>query len=131
MTTPAGGRPKFEITPEVCKKAESLAAQGLTLAQIARVLGICYDTLNERRKEYSEFSEAIETGKAKGIAAVTNSMFNKAKAGDTQAAKYFLNNRDNANWSERKELNVGGQDGNPIQLAEVRRTIVDSGNKDS
>lgn len=101
MTTSRGGRPAFEITSEVCKKAESLAAQGLTLEQTAQTLGISYQTLNEKRKEYDEFSEAIELGKAKGIATVTNALFNKAKDGDVPAMKYYLNNRDNGNWKDR------------------------------
>lgn len=101
MTTSKGGRPAFDITPEVCKKAESLAAQGLTLEQTAHALGISYQTLNEKRKEYDKFSDAIELGKAKGIATVTNALFNKAKDGDVPAMKYYLNNRDNGNWQER------------------------------
>ena len=101
MTTSKGGAPAFEITEQVCKKAESLAAQGLTLEQTAHALGISYHTLNEKRKEYDKFSEAIELGKAKGIATVTNALFNKAKDGDVPAMKYYLNNRDNGNWQER------------------------------
>lgn len=95
------GRPKFEITDDVCKKAQSLAAQGLTLEQTAHSLGISYQTLNERRKEFTQFSEAIELGKAKGIATVTNALFNKAKEGDVPAIKYYLNNRDNGNWKDK------------------------------
>ena len=119
------GRPKFEITEEVCKKAEKLAAQGLTLEQIARVLGISYQTLNEKSKDYSVFSDAIADGKAKGVASITNAVFERAKSGDVQAAKYYLNNRDNKNWSDKRDFNLGGQDDNPI-VSEVRRTIVDS-----
>jgi hypothetical protein len=96
-----GGRPKFEITPEVLKKTEKLAAQGLDKSQIARVLGICYQTLNEKTKEFSEFSEAIEEGKAKGVATITNALFVKAKGGDVNAQKYFLNNRNNENWKDK------------------------------
>ena len=35
----AGGRPRFEITPDVINKVETLAAQGLTQHQICSVLG--------------------------------------------------------------------------------------------
>ena len=95
------GRPKFEITPEVLKKTEKLAAQGLDKKQIAKVLGICYQTLNEKTKEFSEFSDAIETGKAKGVATVSNALFEKAKSGDVVAQKYFLNNRNSDNWKDK------------------------------
>lgn len=108
------GRPKIIPGDAMCKKAESLAAQGLTLEQIALTLGISYDTLNERKKEYSEFSEAIALGKAKGIATVSNALFNKAKDGDVPAMKYYLNNRDNGNWKDRIDHNHGVQPGNPL-----------------
>lgn len=96
------GRPLIEITEEICKKAETLAAQGLTMPQIALSLGMGHSTLYEKKESYPEFSEAIETGRAKGIATITNALFSNAKKGDTQAQKYYLNNRDNANWKDRQ-----------------------------
>lgn len=94
------GRPPFEITPENTKQAETLAAQGLTLEQIAYTLGICYQTLNEKRKEFPEFSEAIKRGKAKGIAKITNKLFEKASEGDNTAMIFYLKNRDPDNWED-------------------------------
>lgn len=110
------GRPKIIPDDAMCKKAESLAAQGLTLEQIALTLGISYDTLNERKKEYSNFSEAIALGKSKGIATVTNALFNKAKDGDVPAMKYYLNNRDNGNWKDRVDNTHAGPNGGPIEI---------------
>lgn len=124
------GRPKFEITPEICEKAESLAAQGLTLEQIARSLGIHYDTLNEKSKEFSVFSDAIKNGQAKGIAIITNKLFERGKGyshpeekifcskdgtitraettkhwpPDTTAQIFFLKNR--AGWTDKTELEL-------------------------
>ena len=120
----AGGRPPFQITPEVCKKAESLAAQGLTLRETALALNISYQTLNEKTKEYAEFSEAIETGRAKGVAQVSNALFKKATGGDVTAQKHYLNNRGEG-WSERSSKEVSGPDGGPIQVADITRTIID------
>ena len=119
MAKSNAGRPPFKITPEICKKAESLAAQGLTLEQTAQTLGISYQTLNERRKEFPEFSEAIALGKAKGIATVTNALFNKAKEGDVPAMKYYLNNRDNGNWKDRVDNTHSGPDGGAIVVDSV------------
>jgi hypothetical protein len=97
------GRPLIEITPEICKKAESLAAQGLTMDQIAHTLGMGKTTLYEKVNTYAEFSNAIEQGRSKGIAQVTNALFKKATDGDVAAQKYYLNNRDNDNWKDRIE----------------------------
>ena len=100
------GRPAFEITEDVCKKAESLAAQGLTKEQIARCLGIHYMTLNRREKESSEFSEAIKNGQAKGIAQVTNYLMENAKAGNPTAQIFYLKNRAPKEWKDDRNLNV-------------------------
>jgi hypothetical protein len=119
MAKSNAGRPKIIPDDAMCKKAESLAAQGLTLEQIAHTLGISYDTLNERKKELGQFSEAIALGKAKGIATVTNALFNKAKDGDVPAMKYYLNNRDNANWKDKIENTHTGPNGGDIMIDTV------------
>ena len=122
-----GGRPKFEITEEVCEKAKSLAAQGMTLEQIAACLGISYDTLNERKKEFSEFCDSIKEGQAKGIGIITNKLFERGKGiiteesvtvekdgksvtttttksvlPDVTAQIFYLKNR--AGWKDRSEI---------------------------
>jgi len=60
------GRPAFEITEAVCKKAESLAAQGLTQYQIAAVLGMGERTFYEKIKQYPQFMQAVEEQKIYG-----------------------------------------------------------------
>ena len=125
------GRPPFEITEAVCKQAESLAAQGLTQIQIAAVLGMGQSTLYEKLIQYPEFMEAITVGKAKGITQVTNALFKKAVDGDVPAQKYYLNNRDNANWKDRVDSTISGPDGGPVQIQEVKRVIVDTNHSDS
>jgi len=95
------GRPKYEITEQVIKQAESLAATGLTKEQMASALGISYQTFNERQKEYPEFLEAIKRGQHKGIATVTNALFQKAKGGDNTAMIFFLKNRSPDEWKDR------------------------------
>ena len=95
------GRPKFEITTDLCKKAESLAAQGLTQQQIASVLGISETTLYDKQSKYTEFSDSIKRGKDKGIATVTNALFNKARQGDNTSMIFYLKNQ--AGWQDRIE----------------------------
>lgn len=93
------GRPKWIPPPPA--QVEALAAQGLTEEQIADALGISQQTLILRKKEYSEFAEAIKKGKAKGIAAISNALFQKAKGGDTTAMIFYLKAR--AQWSDKPE----------------------------
>lgn len=128
------GRPAIEITTEICDKAESLAAQGLTLEQIATVLGMSYQTLNEKRKEFSEFSEALDRGKAKGIAVQINALFERGRGyshpeekifcnkdgeitkvqttkhypPETAAGLAWLSNKDPDNWSIKRDVKHSG-----------------------
>lgn len=103
------GRPLIEITPELCEKAEKLAAQGLTMDQIALTLNMGRATLYEKVNKYTEFSDAIMEGRGKGLATITNALFKKAKDGDVQAQKYYLNNRDNSNWKDRHDYNISAK----------------------
>jgi len=99
-------RPKKEITEEIIKKAESLSAQGLTMNQIANVLGMGEATLYEKQNEYPEFSEAIKRGRDKGVATITNALFQKAKDGDNTAMIFYLKNR--AGWKDKLETEHTG-----------------------
>ena len=94
-------RPKIEITKELCKKAEALAAQGLTSSQIASVLGMGESTLYEKQKEFTEFSESIKKGRDKGIASITNALFTTARGGNLGAMIFYLKNR--AGWKDKVE----------------------------
>lgn len=82
-------------------KCEKLAAQGLTLEQIAYCIGIHVATLCKKKKQLSELNEAIKRGQASGISKITNKLFQKAMKGDNTALIFYLKNRDQKNWGER------------------------------
>lgn len=109
------GRPPIEITPELLKKAEQLAAQGLTKYQIASVLGMGKSTLTEKQSKYPAFLAAINNGQAKGIAQITNKLFQKASEGDNTAMIFYLKNRDPDNWEDVQKRRISGDDGGPIK----------------
>ena len=98
-----GRKPKLNINAETLKRIESLAAQGLTEEQVYLSLGISHDTFYRMKKQNAEFSEALKKGKAKGIAVVTNALFQKAKEGNIPAMIFFLKNRDRESWSDNPE----------------------------
>ena len=100
------GRPPIEITPAMIKKAKGYAAKGLAKKYIAINLGLSYETFNERTKDIPEFLEAIEQGYAESIKEVSSAVYESAIGGDVQAQKYFLNNRDNDNWKDRRDVKV-------------------------
>ena len=87
-------------------KVEQLAARGLGPTQIARALGISWDTLDRNRKRNAEFEETLKRGRAKGLAQVTNSLFKSAtESGNVTAQIFYLKNQDPNTWSDRNEVN--------------------------
>ena len=99
-----GGHP---LKPIDLKKVERLAAQGLTQEQIAAALGICVYTLIKRKRVNLDLLEAINRGRAAGIATVTNALFEQATKGkNTAAAIFYLKNRDPERWRDKIELEV-------------------------
>ena len=83
----------------------------LTDDQLAGVLGIDVDTLNRWKREKPVFRKSITAGKTKADAKVAQSLYNRAlgKKADVQAIKYWLNNRQRGNWSDRQQVEHSGQ----------------------
>ena len=118
----SGPKP-IPVTEEMIKKAESLAAQGLTMEQIASVLGMGTSTLYFKQEEHPELQEAIKRGRHKGVASITNALFNKAKGGDNTAMIFYLKNRDPENWKDKREYTHTG----PL-VEKIEREVIDPKN---
>jgi hypothetical protein len=102
-------------------KVEQLAARGLGPTQIARALGISWDTLDRNRKRNAEFEETLKRGRAKGLAQVTNSLFKSAtESGNVTAQIFYLKNQDPNTWSDRNEVNHNLNLKEIINLAKTR-----------
>lgn len=101
MTKRGRGQPKWIPDAEILKKVEALAGQGLTKENIANCLGISYQTLNERSKEYADFSDALKRGKAKGLAEVTDALLKNVKLGNVTAQIFYL--KCQGKWKEERE----------------------------
>jgi hypothetical protein len=95
------GRPK--LIPDIAR-VEMLAARGLTMEQIAYCLGVAPSTLYERKAEMSELAEAIKRGQSKGLAEITNALYENAKAGNLGAQIWYLKVR--GRWTEPKEIDI-------------------------
>ena len=78
------------------------------MVQIADCLGVAGSTLYKRKKDEAEISEAIKRGRSKGIATITNALFQSAKGGNITAQIFYLKNRNPQEWSDRKDLTVEG-----------------------
>ena len=99
-------KPKIEID---LAKVTALAAQGLTNEQICDCLGISGFTFYKRQKENIEFREAIKTGRARGLAHVTNKLMQAVDNGNIAATIFYLKAR--GHWRETDNLNLSSEDG--------------------
>ena len=107
------GRPQIPITPALCKKVEKLSAQGMSLPQIAAMVGMGTATAYEKQAFFPEFAEAIQRGKAAGVAKVTEALYAKAvDTKDTTSMLFFLKNR--AGWSDKVDTQLTGKDGKDL-----------------
>jgi len=102
------GRPPWIPSDEELEKVESLAARGMTIAQICDCLDIAQSTIYEKTKEYSELAEAIKRGKAKGIALVTAELLKNVKSKNVTAQIFYL--KCQAKWKEAKDEDNSGNE---------------------
>jgi len=113
-----------EIDPA---KVEAFAAQGLTVDQIADCLDCCTSTLYNRMGSEVEVLEAIKRGRAKGVATMTNALFQSGKGGNITAQIFYLKNRSPEDWRDRRDIEVSGELNVPLS-GTVK--YVKSGDKD-
>ena len=85
------------------EQVENLASRGLGTTQIARALGVSWNTIDRNRKRSGDFEDAIKRGKARGLAQVTNSLFTSATDGNVTAQIFYLKNQDPKTWKDRVE----------------------------
>jgi hypothetical protein len=91
---------KSWIPPDL-DQVEALASSGMTYAQIADALGIHLHTLIRKRNQLESFAEALRRGRAKGILAVANKLWESATRGNVVAAIFFL--KCQGGWREFQE----------------------------
>ena len=113
------GRPPWIPTQEDIANAELYASRGLTKQDVATALGISYETLNEKTKEYSEFSAALKRGRAKGIAHVANLLIKNAELMNASAQIFYL--KAVGKWSDQNIEEV--KDAIKNELDDVRKMV--------
>lgn len=99
------GRPKWIPDGKTIEDVEKMASRGLTNQEIARCLGIAYDTFYAKKRQYKQFSDAIKTGRAKGALQITNKLYQRALEGDFQCMNKVIN-RLSPEWRENQIVEV-------------------------
>ena len=120
MTEKKRKKPGRKLINIDIEQVERLASQGLGNTQIARALGVSWDTLDRNRKRSAEFEEALKRGQARGLATVTNSLYQSANDGNVTAQIFYLKNRDSNAWADKVETTFNVDLKNVIDNARER-----------
>lgn len=113
MAENKGGRPRRELTDDERAQVEALA-QYLTQDQIADYLGVTRKTFAAIVERDEDVSTRYKRGKAKAIAAISQSLMGKARKGDTASMIFFLKTQ--AGWRETTRLEHTNPDGDMKQV---------------
>ena len=103
--TKRGPKPRL-ITKQFLEKVEHLATRGLSQQQVCHALGFSETWWYDAKQKNSDISDSFKKGQAKGLAEVSNSIYEQALNGGTGAACFFLKNRDPDRWSDVKSVNA-------------------------
>lgn len=110
------GRPS-SFKPEFVEQAHSLALLGATDADLADFFDVTPQTINNWKKDFQEFFDALKAGKSLADAKVAKSLFQRAVGydigdkhypSDTTAAIFWLKNRRRQDWRDVHQVEGQG-----------------------
>jgi hypothetical protein len=131
-----------------------LAVAGKTDKEMAEILGVSEDSLNRWKRKYPEFMRMIVEGKELADANIEASLYRRAKGyshpavkifadpktgatkvvrytehypPDTQAAKFWLTNRQRDKWKDRVDVKHDLADGLAARLSAARQRVSPKG----
>lgn len=118
-TDGATGRPPKYTADRVITILD-LLEEGNTLATTAALAGIHRDTLNEWRKDFPDFSAAVNRAMAYAERFYVQQIRGAART-DWQAAKFYLTHRSGDDWKPPKqETKVSGDPDAPLIVERVQ-----------
>lgn len=109
----------YVIDDVVIQQAELMAGLGLSLIEIAQMLGMNHNTLIRKRRKYEELENAIQRGRLKAQTMISNTLFEKALNGDTSAMQFYLKNRSPDKWADKRKIDHTCSDGSMTAPTEV------------
>jgi hypothetical protein len=117
--SPHGSPPKT-LTEKQRNEVETLAAF-LNVEQMADYFGVGRTTFFAIMDREPDIAERYKRGKSKAIASIASGLMQKARAGDTASAIFFLKTQ--ARWREVQQHEITGADGAPIEYKKIERVI--------
>jgi hypothetical protein len=123
------GRPTL-YRSEFCESIVNLMAEGRSLDGCASILGVNPDSLYQWQKIHSEFSEAVQKGRASATSYWEGRLIAVAsgKPGNAQLIQWALRNRSRAasGWDHaHRKIELSGPEGSPVAL-QTDTTIIDA-----
>lgn len=138
--------------PDYLTEVKMVAMRGLDDKEISQIFGINYDLFKKWKKTYPSFRDALETGRTRADAEVVAALFKRATGKfklketkvikykdfyetldvnvhyppDTEAAKYWLNNRKREHWQQRSAVEQSGPGGKPIEITANKSELIDA-----
>jgi hypothetical protein len=149
-------RPKPSKTklflPDYLTEVKAVAMRGLPDREMAGVFGIPLSTFKKWKKSYPSFKDALEKGRTHADAEVVAALFKRATGKfslretkiikykddyetldvdvhyppDTDAIKYWLNNRAREHWQQRSAVEQSGPGGKPIEITAGKGELIDA-----
>ena len=100
-----GPKPRV-VSEKLLEEIEHHASRGLSQQQVCHALGLSETWWYDAKQKNSEISDSFKRGQAKGLAEVSNAIYEQVLNGGTGAACFFLKNRDPDRWSDVKSVNA-------------------------
>jgi len=123
-----GGRPT-DYKPEYCEQVIQAGRDGYSLTAFAGMIGVARSTINHWAGLHEEFSEALETHKAVRAVWWEDRARSVASAGggSGQGAMIMFGLRNVApdEFKEKRDHEISGPGGSPLQVERIERVVVD------
>ena len=91
-------------------------SNGHTRGYSATLIGIHRSTIVNHMKKDKAFAEAVSEAERDAIGKIENALFEAANSGNVTAIQVFLYNRDPKRWSDKRNIQLSGKDGEPIKV---------------
>jgi hypothetical protein len=114
-----------KYTPELVERICDALRKGTTRANAGTYAGIDHATFCRYLHRHCEFREAVEKAEADAQLGHEAIIRKAATDGTWTASAWWLERRRHADYG--RKLDIGGQQGNPVQLAVVWPGITDEG----
>lgn len=117
MAKTAGRRTKY--TAELATKIVTAIQNGLSREDSARINGISPETLYRWMNRYPVFRQRVLDGDSVAVALATSALLKAIRAGDTQAAKLWLQAKRPTEWGTKQRLEIANGAGESFTTTSI------------